>query len=121
MLSPAQHVLIAGIALLAGIANSIAGGGMLLVFPALVGLGVPSLFANATSTVALWPGALSSMYGYRSELVGVRPWAVHFLAPSLLGGLTGGILLTITTQQQFDQIVPWLVLFATIVFLFSAP
>ena len=94
---------------------------MLLVFPALVGLGVPSLFANATCTVALWPGALSSMYGYRSELVGVRPWALHFLLPSVLGGLTGGVLLTITTQRQFDQIVPWLVLFATVVFLFQRP
>jgi hypothetical protein len=121
MISPAQHVVIAFTALLGGAANSIAGGGMLLTFPALVGLGVPSLVANATSTVALWPGGVASMFGYRAELVGVRRWAMYFLAPSLLGGLTGGVLLTITTQRQFDRIVPFLVLFATFVFLFQRP
>ena len=65
MISPAQHAAIALITLVAAAANSIAGGGTLLTFPALVGLGVPSITANATSTVALWPGTLASMYGYR--------------------------------------------------------
>ncbi len=121
MITLAQHIVIALVALLGGMANAIAGGGMLLVFPALVGLGVPSLVANATSTVALWPGGVASMFGYRAELAGAREWAIHFAIPSLLGGLTGGVLLTITTQRQFDAIVPFLVLFATVVFLFQRP
>jgi uncharacterized membrane protein YfcA len=121
MISPAQHVAIAAVAFLGMAANAIAGGGMLLTFPALIGLGVPSLMANATSTVALWPGSVASMLGYRDELRGARAWALHFFVPSLLGGLIGGILLTMTSQQRFDAIVPWLVLIATILFLFQQP
>ncbi|MBI1809054.1 MAG: sulfite exporter TauE/SafE family protein [Gemmatimonadetes bacterium] len=121
MLTPAQHLAVAGVAVLAGAANAFAGGGMLLVFPALIGLGVPSLTANATSTVALWPGALSSVFGYREELARSRSWALHFAVPSVLGGLTGGILLTLTPQSRFDQIVPWLVLFATTLFVAQRP
>jgi hypothetical protein len=121
MLSPAQHVAIAAVAFLGMAANAIAGGGMLLTFPALIGLGVPSLTANATSTVALWPGSVASMLGYRDELRGARAWALHFFVPSLLGGLIGGTLLTLTSQQRFDAIVPWLVLLATVLFLFQQP
>jgi uncharacterized membrane protein YfcA len=72
-----------------GMVNAIAGGGTLLTFPALIALGVPPLVANATSTVALWPGALSSMYGYRAHLRGLPSWAMIFAVPSLLGGLCG--------------------------------
>ena len=68
MLSPAQHIAIAIIALVAGAMNAIAGGGTLLTFPALVGLGVPSLAANATSAVALWPETLGSFIGYRAAI-----------------------------------------------------
>ena len=121
MLTPAQHVAVAGVAILAGAANAFAGGGMLLTFPALIGLGVPSLTANATSTVALWPGAVSSVFGYREELGRSRRWAVHFAIPSVLGGLLGGILLTLTPESRFDQIVPWLVLFATVLFVAQRP
>lgn len=102
---------------LGGAANSVAGGGTLLTFPALVGLGVPVVSANATSTVALWPGGLSSMLGYRDVLRGVRTWARALIVPSLLGGLTGAWLLTRTTDAQFKTIVPWLVLGATLLFL----
>jgi hypothetical protein len=121
MLSPAQHVAVIVIALLAGMANSIAGGGTLLTFPALIGLGIPSLMANATSTVALWPGGIASMVGYRAELSSAREWAKYFILPSVLGGLTGGILLTVTSQRLFDAIVPYLVLFATVLFLLQQP
>jgi uncharacterized membrane protein YfcA len=121
MISPAQHVAIAAVAFIGMAANAIAGGGMLLTFPALIGLGVPSLTANATSTVALWPGSVASILGYRDELRGARAWALHFLIPSLLGGLIGGLLLTFTSQQRFDAIVPWLVLVATLLFFFQQP
>jgi uncharacterized protein len=102
---------------LGGAANSVAGGGMLLVFPALIGLGVPPVAANATSTVALWPGGLSSMLGYRAALRGTRAWIRALVGPSLVGGAIGAWLLTQSTDSQFKALVPWLVLGATLLFL----
>ena len=101
----------------AGAVNSIAGGGTLLTFPALVGLGIPPIVANATSTVALWPGALGSMLGYRRELKGMRRWAIAFAVPSLIGGLVGAWLLLQTPPDRFATLVPWLVLGATALFM----
>jgi uncharacterized membrane protein YfcA len=106
---------------IAGAVNSIAGGGTLLTFPALVGLGIPPIVANATSTVALWPGALGSMWGYRRELEGMRQWAAAFAAPSLLGGLIGAWLLLRTPADRFAALVPWLVLGATALFMVQGP
>src|SRR3954466_6803691 len=97
--------------------NSIAGGGTLLTFPALVGLGITPLVANATSTVALWPGSIASMVGYRSELAGAQRWAIGFAVPSLIGGGVGAWLLLRTPPSRFDEIVPWLVLGATALFI----
>ena len=108
-------------AAIGGAINSIAGGGTLVTFPALVGLGIPAITANATSTVALWPGAIGSMYGYRHELAGARDWAVRFAIPSLIGGLIGALLLLRTPSERFDQIVPWLVLGATLLFVIQRP
>src|SRR3954454_9936317 len=105
------------ISAVAGVMNAIAGGGTLLTFPALVGLGISPIVANATSTVALWPGAVSSMWGYRGELAGARQWAIGFAAPSLLGGGLGAWLLLRTTPERFAVIVPWLVLGATALFM----
>lgn len=104
-----------------GAINSIAGGGTLVTFPALVWLGVPAIVANATSTVALWPGALGSLWGYRAELAGVRAWAIRFAVPSLIGGLAGALLLLRTPAERFEAIVPWLVIGATLLFLAQRP
>src|SRR5687767_2095268 len=101
--------------------NSIAGAGTLLTFPALVALGVPPINANATSTVALWPGALGSMVGYRDELTGARKWALGFALPSFLGGALGAFLLLKTPPERFSAIVPWLVLGATALFMAKEP
>ena len=101
--------------------NSIAGGGTLLTFPALIALGVPPIDANATSTVALWPGSISSVWGYRALLRGSGPWAVGFAVPSLLGGATGAWLLLLTPPERFSDIVPWLVLSATGLFMIQRP
>jgi len=115
---PAAQLLVgAGAALLAGIVNSIAGGGTLLTFPALIAAGLTPIVANATSTVALLPAALSSMVGYRGELTGARRWASLFAVPSLLGGAIGATLLLHTSNAAFDRIVPWLVFGATALFL----
>jgi uncharacterized membrane protein YfcA len=112
---------IAVLSLLAGAANSIAGGGTLLTFPALIGLGVPPIVANATSTVALVPGSLSSMFGYRDALRGSRPWVVAFAVPSVIGGAVGAWLLVVTPERRFSTIVPFLVLGATFLFLAQRP
>jgi uncharacterized membrane protein YfcA len=106
---------------LGGGVNAIAGGGTLLTFPALVGLGVPALTANATSTVALWPGALSSMIGYRGELRGARAWVVRLTLPSVVGGAVGAWLLLHTPPDRFARIVPFLVLGATLLFHAQGP
>lgn len=108
-------------ATLGGAINSIAGGGTLLTFPALVGLGIPAIVANATSTVALWPGALGSMWGYRGELAGARGWAFRWAVPSLIGGLAGASLLLTTSAERFQALVPWLVLAATGLFIAQRP
>ena len=73
----------------------------MVTFPALLALGLPPINANATSTVALWPAAVGSMWGYRDELRGSRPWAIGFAMPSLLGGALGAWLLLKTPPQAF--------------------
>lgn len=120
-MEPLVLVAVGLVSLVAGAVNSIAGGGTLLTFPALVGLGVPSIVANATSTVALWPGAFGSMWGYREELRGARRWAIGFAIPSVAGGATGAILLLRTPAAWFDVVVPWLIFMATALFMVQGP
>lgn len=79
------------------------------------------MIANATSTVALWPGAVGSMLGYLRELRGTRTWALGFALPSLAGGLVGALLLLVTPADRFDAIVPWLVIGATALFVLQRP
>jgi uncharacterized membrane protein YfcA len=118
---PLRLLLVLVAAVVGGVVNSIAGGGTLVTFPALVGLGIPALVANATSTVALWPGAVASMWGYSDLLVGMRAWVMRFAVPSLVGGLIGALLLIKTPPSRFDVIVPWLVLGATLLFVAQKP
>ena len=101
----------------AGMVNAVAGGGTLITFPTLLLCGTPSIIANATSTLALVIGTMGSVYGYRQQLAKVRPWLKHFVPVSLLGGLLGSILLTCTEEKVFSQMVPFLLLFATCMFL----
>lgn len=105
---------------LAGIMNSIAGGGTLVTFPTLIFVGLPSIPANATSTIALLPAALSSAAAYRSRIGAVARWLRIFAPVSLLGGLLGGVLLVRTPTTTFDSFVPFLILFATILFMAQA-
>ena len=95
-------------ALVAGVMNSFAGAGTLVTFPALIAAGLPAIDANATSTIALWPGSIGSMWGYRDELTGSRLWALGFAIPSLLGGGIGAVLLLNTPAKRFSDLVPWL-------------
>lgn len=109
-------------ALAAGAINSVAGGGTLLTFPALLAalepLGVEAgRFANATSTVALVPGSLAGAWGYRREMLAVRHWTLILLGPSLVGGAVGSLLLTRLEAKFFQVLVPWLILTAALLFL----
>lgn len=103
----------------AGVMNAIAGGGTILTFPTLLLLGEPAIGANATSTVALLPGAATSMAGYRREVWEHRDWLKTLFVPSLLGGALGSVLLLATPEKTFAHLAPFLVLFATLLFLFQ--
>jgi uncharacterized membrane protein YfcA len=114
----APHQLLAfGAAFLAGAINSVAGGGTLVSFPALLWLGLPSTIANATSTVAIWPGSLGGMLGFRRDLRGMSPRLYALVVPSLIGGIGGAVLLRLTPTSLFDRLVPLLILFATGLFM----
>jgi len=118
--SPYYLLLLAGAAFGAGIMNAIAGGGSLLTFPALVFTGVPAVVANASSTVALFPGALASAWGYRKDFTSFEGVSFRsILAVSFVGGAVGALLLLSTPEKTFDVIVPWLLLAATVVFIFG--
>jgi uncharacterized membrane protein YfcA len=119
--TPLQLLLAALAAAAAGAVNAIAGGGTLITFPTLLAIGIPPIVANATSTVALWPGTVGSMWGYRRELVGAQSWAVRFAVPSLAGGIVGALLLLRTSSERFSAIVPFLVLGATALFVLQGP
>jgi uncharacterized membrane protein YfcA len=110
-----------GAAFLAGAINSVAGGGTLVSFPALIWLGLNSVAANATSTVAIWPGTVGSAWGYRRELRGAEPRFLALIVPSLVGGLAGALLLRRTPTTTFDHLVPFLILFATLLFTVQEP
>jgi uncharacterized membrane protein YfcA len=103
-------------AVLAGMMNSMAGGGTLVTFPTLLFLGTPAITANATSTVGLLPGALASFFGYRHEVAEHRAWLKTLLLPSLVGGAIGSFLLLATPEATFSRLVPFLILFATLLF-----
>lgn len=116
-----QGVLLFGSAALAGMINSVAGGGTLLTFPALIWAGNSAIIANATSTVALVPGAWSSIWGYRSQLHETPRRFFVLLLPSLIGGIIGAVLLKRTPPVIFANMVPYLVLFATVLFMLQEP
>ncbi len=101
--------------------NSVAGGGTLLTFPTLIWLGLNSVTANATSTVAVWPGQVSGMFGYRRELSTLERRFLYLAIPSLIGGLFGAVLLRLTPSTLFDRLVPYLILFATVLFMVQEP
>jgi uncharacterized protein len=104
----------AGVALVAGVINSIAGGGSLILFPTLVALGLPTVAANVTNSIAQWPGYLGGMLGFRAEYAGQRDRLVRFGIVALLGGTAGSVLLLTTPSAAFDVVVPVLVLLASL-------
>ena len=116
-----ELVILCVAAVLAGAVNSVAGGGTLLTFPALAWVLGPSaaaaVAANATSTIALFPGSLAAVWGYRRELSGSKKMISLLILPSLIGGALGTCLVVTQPEKVFQTLVPWLILVATVLFL----
>jgi uncharacterized membrane protein YfcA len=112
-----EIALLFGAALIAGALNSIAGGGSFLSFPLLLFLGIPSVQANASNTVALWPGTLASTGAYRKSLSrDLLRRMLPLVLSTVAGSLAGAWLLLHTRQRTFDKLVPWLLLSGTLLF-----
>jgi uncharacterized membrane protein YfcA len=112
--------LLIGAGLLAGAMNALAGGGSFVTLPVLIALGLPSVQANASSTVALYPGGLASAVTYREVPDGVCGIALRLLLlVTLAGGLAGSLLLLWTPSASFDLVLPWLLLLATVALAFG--
>ncbi len=104
-------------AFVAGAMNAVAGGGSFLTFPSLVFAGVPPVMANATNTVALFPGALAASWAYRDAFPRLEELKVRvLLAVSLVGAVIGAVLLIVTPEETFRAAIPWLLLAATLLF-----
>ncbi len=116
-----QHLWLVVASFLAGSLNAMAGGGSFLSFPALLGVGVPPIQANATNTVALWPGQFTSIAAYWQDLKANARLVLPVCSAALLGGVTGAIVLLHTGQSTFLALVPWLLLLASGLFAASGP
>jgi len=116
-----EIVLLCAAAMLGGIVNSVAGGGTLLTFPALTWVLAPTaqgiVVANATSTIALFPGSIAALWGYRKELTGSRKMISLLIGPSLIAGALGTWLVVTQDAKVFQSLVPWLILTATTLFM----
>jgi len=119
LFNPQNAVLLFFAALLGGALNAVAGGGSFIAFPALLFTGVPAIPANATNTVALWTGLTFSGGAFRHHLKVGRSVLWPLIAVSLAGGVVGAILLLRTPGQTFLKILPWLMLFAVLLFIFG--
>jgi len=115
-----EILLAAGAGVIGGAMNGLAGGGTFVTLPALIALGLPANIANATSNVALLPGAGTSAWAFRKELEPVAGLSVRLLAAlTFVFGLVGSLLLVLTPTETFDVIIPWLLLFAFVVMAFG--
>jgi uncharacterized protein len=108
-------------AFIAGVLNAIAGGGSFLSFPALLGTGIQPVQANATNTVALWPGQLTSIAAYWDDVRKNMRLVYPMGLAGLIGGTVGAVVLLITPQTTFMKLVPWLLLVAATIFALSRP
>jgi uncharacterized protein len=116
-----QGLLVSAAAAAAGVVNAVAGGGTLLTFPSLLLAGLSPVTANATSTVALWPGQLSSVWAYRGHIRDERTRALVLGLPAILGGVLGATLLLALPEKAFETVVPWLILFACALLALQGP
>ncbi|CAN5484576.1 sulfite exporter TauE/SafE family protein [soil metagenome] len=118
-MTPTDILLMGAGGFAAGAVNAVAGGGTFFSFPALLAVGLPPVVANASNSVALWPGSLAGAWAYRKELAAYKRYLLPMGAASLLGGIVGGLLLLAAGDARFSALIPWLLAFATGLFAFS--
>jgi uncharacterized protein len=121
VLSVMSYALIFAGGFIAGMINSVAGGGTLVSFPMLTFVGITEKIANATNTVALCTASLVSAFGFRNAMPSARKFTIQFAAVSILGSIVGTVLLKYTSNEQFKEIVPWLILLAAVLFMVQEP
>lgn len=114
-----QIALIAAAGLACGMINAVAGGGSLILFPALIAVGMPTLAANVTNSVATWPGYLGGAIGFRQELYRQRRRLIPLTIVTIVGSSAGCVLLLVTPASAFDAVVPGLVLAASLLLAFQ--
>jgi uncharacterized membrane protein YfcA len=107
-LSAAELLFIAAASVAAGLVNAVAGGGTLIAFPALTVVGIPTVDANITTTIALTPGYFGGTLAQREDLAGQRRRIVRLVPGVIVGGLAGAALLAVTSENLFRHLVPWL-------------
>jgi uncharacterized membrane protein YfcA len=115
----ARYAWLVAASLIAGMMNAMAGGGSFISFPAMLAIGVLPIQANATNTVALWPGQLTSVWALRMDIR--RDLLAVVATASVLGGVSGAVVLLRTRQITFLHLVPWLLLVASLLFWISGP
>ena len=118
-MTPLDILLIGAGGFAAGAVNAMAGGGTFFSFPAMLAVGLPPVVANASNSVALWPGSLSGAWAYRRELARYKRYLVPMGIASFVGGAAGGLLLLSAGDARFAALIPWLLAFATLLFAFS--
>jgi len=121
MLTPIGYLLVILAAMGAGLTNAIAGGGTLITFPTLVFLGIPAVSANVTNTVALCPGYFGATMAQRKDLEGQRSRLWVVIPVGIVGGVLGGYLLLRTGEKSFKELVPYLILFASLLLAIQDP
>ena len=120
LISPLDGSLLLIAGFFGGMLNSIAGGGTFITFPALLFAGVPPISANATNTFASCSGYISGAFAFKKELRAHKDELPKYVLISLLGGMTGAWLLLQTPEALFREAIPWLLLFATLLFIFGS-
>lgn len=114
-----DYLLVITAGVLGGALNAVAGGGSFITLPALMLAGLSPISANATGTVALLPGYIASAWRFRSEIRTVRVSIWRYCMIAAFGGLLGGLILRVSGNEQFQQLIPWLMLVATLAFAFA--
>lgn len=118
-MSPLDALLVLAAGVAAGTINTVVGSGTLITFPVLLGVGYSPITANVSNSLGLVPGSLSGAYGYRRELAGQRARIVRYGTASLLGGVTGALLLFVLPAAAFEAIVPVMIATALALVIFQ--
>ncbi len=116
-----SYIFVSLAAAAAGFVNALAGGGTLITFPVLTAVGIPAVVANVTNTVALVPGYLGATFAQMKDLRGQKTRLIFYLPAAVIGGVIGGLLLVRSNERLFRELVPYLILLASLLLAVSDP